>query len=88
MARQLASPPVGCLLGPMSGCLLDRVLGTVFGFARGVILILVLVFVLRQLIPPQDLQWLEASRLMPHLDMLADWARTLFAGIGSAGTTT
>jgi membrane protein required for colicin V production len=67
---------------------LDRVLGTVFGFARGVILILVLVFVLRQLIPPQDLQWLEASRLMPHLDMLADWARTLFAGIGSAGTTT
>jgi membrane protein required for colicin V production len=67
---------------------LDRVLGTVFGFARGVILILVLVFVMRQLIPPQDLQWLYESRLMPHLDMLADWAQTLFAGVGGTGMTT
>ena len=67
---------------------LDRLLGTVFGFARGVILILVLVFVLRQLVPPQDLQWLNESRLMPHLDMLAEWARTLFAGIDASGTTT
>ena len=68
--------------------ILDRVLGTVFGFARGVILILVLVFVLRQLVPPQDLQWLDQSRLMPHLDMLADWTRTLFANIGRTGTST
>jgi membrane protein required for colicin V production len=66
---------------------LDRVLGTVFGFTRGVILILVLVFVMRQLIPPQDLQWLYESRLMPHLDMLADWAQTLFAGVGRNGIT-
>ena len=38
---------------------LDRVLGTVFGFARGVILILVVAFVLRQLVPPGDLYWLH-----------------------------
>ncbi len=62
---------------------LDRILGMAFGFARGVILVLVAVFVLRQLVPPQDLQWLYQSRLMPHLDMLAEWAQTVFAGIDS-----
>ena len=58
---------------------LDRLLGTVFGFARGIILILVFVFVLRQLVPPGDLQWLHHSLLMPHLDMLAQWAQALFS---------
>jgi membrane protein required for colicin V production len=58
---------------------LDRVLGTAFGFTRGVILILVAVFVLRQLVPPGDLQWLHQSQLMPHLDMLTYWVQVLFA---------
>ena len=58
---------------------LDRLLGTVFGFVRGVILILVAVFVLRQLVPPGDLLWLDQSQLMPQLDMLAYWAQMLFA---------
>jgi len=62
---------------------LDRVLGTVFGFTRGVILILVVVFVLRQLAPPGDLQWLHQSQLMPHLDMLAYWVQILFAQINA-----
>jgi len=58
---------------------LDRLLGTVFGFARGVILILVFVYVLRQLVPPGDLQWLHESVLMPHLDMLSYWTQMLFS---------
>jgi len=58
---------------------LDRVLGTVFGFARGVILILVAVYVLRQLVPPGDLQWLHQSQLMPYLDMLANWVQMVFS---------
>lgn len=62
---------------------LDRVLGMAFGLARGVILILVVVFVLRQLVAPQDLQWMYESRLLPHLDMLAEWVQTAFAGINS-----
>jgi membrane protein required for colicin V production len=66
---------------------LDRVLGMAFGFARGVILILVVVFVLRQLAPPQDLQWMYESRLLPHLDMLAEWVQTVFAGISSRDWT-
>lgn len=57
---------------------LDRLLGTVFGFSRGVIIILVVVFVLRQLVPPPDLLWLDQSVLMPHVDMLGQWARELF----------
>ena len=57
---------------------LDRLLGTVFGFARGIIIILVCVFVLRQLVPPPDLLWLDQSALMPHVDMLGQWARQLF----------
>ncbi|NCF16981.1 MAG: CvpA family protein [Haliea sp.] len=62
---------------------LDRLLGTVFGFARGVIIILVLVFVVRQLVPPKDLQWLHQSQLMPHLEMLAHWTQILFHQLGS-----
>ncbi|MEH6588234.1 MAG: CvpA family protein [Halioglobus sp.] len=58
---------------------LDRVLGTIFGFARGVILILVAVYVIKQLVSPQDQQWLHESVLMPHLNMLADWVQTVFA---------
>lgn len=62
---------------------LDRILGTVFGFARGVILILVAVFILRQLVPPGDLQWLHQSQLMPHLDMLAHWVQVLFSQVNA-----
>ncbi|MCB1675971.1 MAG: CvpA family protein [Halioglobus sp.] len=60
---------------------LDRVLGTVFGFARGIILIVVVVFVLRQLVPPRELLWLDQSQLMPHLDMLSLWAQRMFAEV-------
>lgn len=58
---------------------LDRVLGTIFGFARGVILILVAVYVIKQLVAPQDQQWLHQSVLMPHLNMLADWVQAVFS---------
>jgi membrane protein required for colicin V production len=64
---------------------LDRLLGTVFGFARGIILILVCVFVLRQLVAPPDLAWLDQSRLMPQVDLLGQWARDLFNRVNSGG---
>jgi len=59
--------------------LLDRLLGTAFGLARGIILVLVAVYLLRQLAPPQNLLWLDQAQLMPHLDMLAQWVQLLFA---------
>lgn len=58
---------------------LDRVLGTVFGFARGVIIMLVLAYFVQQLLVPEDRTWLENSLLMPHLAMLAEWVQTVFA---------
>ena len=58
---------------------LDRLLGTVFGFARGVILVLVFAYIVRQLLPAKDLQWLHESVLMPHLDMLLYWTQMLFS---------
>jgi len=60
--------------------LLDRLLGTVFGFARGVIIVLVVIYVLRQLAPPQNLLWLDQSHLMPHVDMLGQWVQASFSG--------
>lgn len=58
--------------------LLDRVLGTAFGFARGVILVVVAAYLLRQLAPPQNLQVLYQSQLMPHIDMLVEWVQLTF----------
>jgi membrane protein required for colicin V production len=63
--------------------LLDRLLGTVFGFARGIIIVLVVVYLLRQLAPPQNLVWLEQSQLMAHVDMLGHWAELLFSRYGT-----
>lgn len=59
--------------------LLDRLLGTVFGFARGIIIVLVVVYVLRQLARPQNVLWLDESQLMPHVDMLGQWVQALFS---------
>jgi membrane protein required for colicin V production len=58
--------------------LLDRLLGTAFGLARGLIIVLVGVYLLRQLAPPQNLSWLDQAQLMPHLDMLAQWVQLVF----------
>jgi len=58
--------------------LLDRLLGTAFGLVRGIIIVLVAVYVLRHLAPPQNLLWLDQAQLMPHLDMLAQWVQLLF----------
>jgi len=58
--------------------LLDRLLGTIFGFARGIILVLVAAYIVRQLAPPQNVVWLEQAQLMPHIDMLAQWVQLMF----------
>jgi membrane protein required for colicin V production len=59
--------------------LLDRLLGTAFGFARGIIVVLVLVYLLRQLAPPQNLTWVDQAQLMPQVDMLVQWVQLLFS---------
>ena len=59
--------------------LLDRLLGTAFGFARGIIIILVLVYLLRHLVPPQNLKWLDQAVLMPQVDIFMQWVELLFS---------
>jgi membrane protein required for colicin V production len=62
---------------------LDRLLGTAFGFARGIIIVLVLVYLIRQLSPPQNLVWLDQAQLMPHVNMLGQWVQQLFSDFQS-----
>ena len=57
---------------------LDRLLGTVFGFTRGLIIVLVVVFVVQELIPAHEQQALRESQLMPQLEMLVQWLRSSF----------
>ncbi len=61
---------------------LDRLLGTIFGFTRGIIVILVFVFVARELLPTENQQWVLESQLMPHLDMLTQWVESVFWSLG------
>ncbi|UVE19070.1 CvpA family protein [Pseudomonas sp. LS44] len=58
----------------------DRVLGMVFGAARGGLLVVVLVGLL-SLAPVQQDPWWQQSTLLPHFLMIADWSKTLILGL-------
>lgn len=59
----------------------DRVLGTVFGAARGIILVAILVLLAGLTALPRD-PWWQASRLMPQFERVALWlADFLPAGV-------
>lgn len=60
---------------------LDRILGTVFGFARGLIILLVVAFILRQLMPAGNQTAFNQSLLMPHLDLLMQWVQSTFGSM-------
>ncbi|MHA7815254.1 MAG: CvpA family protein [Pseudohaliea sp.] len=63
--------------------LLDRILGSVFGMLRGLLIVIVLLFLLRQLVPPAEQQWLHRSQLVPYLDPLLDWSLRAFDEVGA-----
>ncbi len=54
----------------------DRLLGMVFGAARGGLLVVVLVGLL-SLAPVQQDPWWRESNLLPHFLMVADWSKNL-----------
>lgn len=54
----------------------DRLLGMVFGVARGALLVVVLVGLLSLGPVQQDLWWRESS-LLPHFLIVADWSKNL-----------
>jgi len=60
---------------------LDRTLGMVFGFARGVVIVLAIVYVVRQLMPASQNQVLAHSQVLPHLEIVLDWAQRQFGDL-------
>jgi len=66
------------LLGITGLGILYRLLGTVFGFTRGLILLLVVFYLAVELLPADNQQALRQSQLVPHLDMLMQWVQSMF----------
>lgn len=59
----------------------DRVLGMVFGVARGLLVVLALLILVPPIVPiNQDAWWIESS-LIPHFLMMQDWAIALVGDI-------
>jgi membrane protein required for colicin V production len=63
----------------------DRMLGTVFGFLRGLVIVLVLLFVTRSVVPPKDQRSVEQSTLVPHLNFVEQWTRENFSDLANRG---
>ena len=59
----------------------DRVLGTVFGFGRGLIVVLVALYVLQAVLAQEEQAFMHQSRLLPHLEMIVQWAQQNFADV-------
>ncbi len=58
---------------------MDRVLGMVFGAIRGLVVLVAIVYGLQFTVVPED-PWWQESLLVPHLELLADWARKTLPG--------
>lgn len=57
---------------------LDRLLGTVFGAARGLLIVLAIVILLPMVLPVKEDTWWHESRLIPRFELLEGWARETF----------
>ncbi|MCQ4346712.1 CvpA family protein [Pseudomonas stutzeri] len=78
---------VGALITHLLGALVqvtgltgtDRLLGMVFGLARGALLVVIVVGLL-SLAPVQQDPWWRQSALLPEFLMIADWSKNLVLG--------
>ncbi|WP_206016921.1 CvpA family protein, partial [Pseudomonas viridiflava] len=60
----------------------DRVLGMVFGAARGGLLVVLLVGLL-SLAPVTQHAWWKESSLLPHFLIVADWSKNMILTLAS-----
>lgn len=60
---------------------LDRLLGMAFGFARGVLIVLALVVVLRPALDLDQYAWWHSSVMLPHLLLMEGWFRDTSAAL-------
>ncbi|QEY58843.1 CvpA family protein [Pseudomonas sp. C27(2019)] len=58
----------------------DRLLGMVFGAARGLVLVIILIGLL-SLAPVEHDAWWQQSTLIPHFLLIADWSKNLILGL-------
>ncbi|MFY9180267.1 MAG: CvpA family protein [Venatoribacter sp.] len=58
---------------------LDRTLGMVFGFVRGLVILVAVVYGLKFTVAVQD-DWWQQSIFIPFLSTLADWAQKTLPG--------
>lgn len=61
----------------------DRVLGMVFGAARGVLIVMAIIIFLPPFIPIDKDNWWHQSVLLPHFIALKEEARVVFTAIGN-----
>jgi membrane protein required for colicin V production len=65
---------------------IDRLLGTLFGFSRGVLLVLLVLIFLPKILPPvQQDAWWQKSQLIPRILVLENWSRATAASITGWG---
>ncbi len=55
----------------------DRLLGMIFGCLRGIVVVVVLVMIGKNLLPLQEELWWEQSVLLPHVVRLESWTVTM-----------
>ena len=65
----------------------DRLLGMVFGAARGLLLVVIIVGLL-SLAPGQNDSWWQQSTLIPHFLLIADWSKNLILGFSGEWIST
>ena len=65
----------------------DRLLGMVFGAARGLLLVVIIVGLL-SLAPVQNDSWWQQSTLIPHFLLIADWSKNLILGFSGEWIST
>ena len=61
----------------------DRLLGGVFGFARGMILVLAVLVFMPGLVPVENALWWSESVLIPQFLAFEDWARQVASDLAS-----
>lgn len=64
---------------------IDRLLGTFFGFSRGVLLVLLVLIFLPNILPVQQDNWWQKSQLIPRILVLENWARATASSITGWG---
>lgn len=65
----------------------DRLLGMVFGAARGLVLVVILIGLL-SLAPIDQDAWWQQSTLIPHFLLIADWSKNFILGLSGEWIST